>query len=164
LGQLTEREDEWQRRATAAAIAAVRRLTRGANAAINENMPVGRLKDHQFGWIAAAAIFAWLATRAEQAASESLDVERVIRASAFDSNPWDAGAVAAILPRLAQADFDWTKPFLAWPRETAIEFLVEALKLVRLGIVARDLGSSGGAVITRKGGDGKLDDSVSSWA
>jgi hypothetical protein len=35
---------------------------------------------------------------------------------------------------------------------------------VRLGIVARDLGSSGGAVITRKGGDGKLDDSVSSWA
>jgi len=84
MGELTQREDEWQRRATAAAVAGVRKLTRGKDAVINENMPVGKLNDWQVGWIVAEAIFSWIAVRAEQAASKGLDVERVIRATAHD--------------------------------------------------------------------------------
>jgi hypothetical protein len=159
VGELSKREDEWQRRATAAAIAAVRKLTRNSDAVINENMPVGGLNDVQLGWIVAAVIFAWIATRAEQAATEGLDTEITIRATGLDPNPWDAGAVAAILPKLADVPLgiDWSKPFFDWPRENMIAFLTAALGLVRTGIIARDLG---GGSITRKTGAAKLDDPV----
>ena len=40
--------------------------------------------------------------RAQQAAAESLDSERTIRMIALDPQPWDAGAVAAILPELGK--------------------------------------------------------------
>ena len=43
MGELTEREDEWGRRATAAAIAAARRIVLGDQAVVNMNSPVGRL-------------------------------------------------------------------------------------------------------------------------
>jgi hypothetical protein len=148
-------------RATAAAVAGVRKLTRGKDAAINENMPVDKLNDRQVGFIVAEVIFSWIAVRAEQAASEGLDVERVLRASELDPNPWDAGAIAAILPQLARANFDWSKSFFTWPREDVVRFLLEALRLVRLGIIARDLG---GGSITRKGRAAELDDQVPSLA
>ena len=158
MGELSKREDEWQRRATAAAIAAVRKLTRSSDAVINENMPIGRLNDAQLGWIVAAVMFAWIATRAEQAATEGLDTEMTIRATGLDPNPWHAGAVVAILPQLADVpDVDWSKPFFDWPRESMIAFLTAALGLVRTGIIARDLG---GGSITRKSGADKLDDPV----
>jgi hypothetical protein len=158
VGKLSKREDERQRRATAAAIAAVRKLTRSSDAVINENMPIGRLTDAQLGWIVAAVIFAWIATRAEQAATEGLDTEMTIRATGLDPNPWDAGAVAATLPQLADVpDVDWSKPFFDWPRESMIAFLTAALGLARTGIIARDLG---GGLITRKSGGDKLDDPV----
>jgi len=154
MGELTQREDEWQRRATAAAVAGVRKLTRGKDAAINENMPIGKLNDWQVGWIVAEAIFSWIAVRAEQAASKGLDVERVIRATAHD-HAWDAGAIAAILPQLAEASFDWQQPFFTWPRATMIEFLIEALKLAHTAIIARDCS---GCSITRKSSADNLDD------
>jgi hypothetical protein len=160
MGELTEREDEWQRRATAAAVAGVRKLTQGKDAVINENMPVGKLNDWQVGWIVAEAIFSWIAVRAEQAASEGLDAERVIRATAHD-HAWDAGAIAAILPRLAEASFDWQQPFLTWPRATMVEFLMEALKLAHTAIMARDFS---GYSITQKSSADKLDDQVPSLA
>ena len=95
-------EDEWQRRATAAAITAARQITLGKEAAIPTNTPIGRLSDIEWGWIAAAVIFAWISTRAEQAGVEGLDVEQAVRRrGGFDPDPWDAGAVAAMLPRLA---------------------------------------------------------------
>ena len=160
MGELTEREDEWQRRATAAAVAGVRKLTHGKDAVINENMPVGKLNDWQVGWIVAEVLFSWIAVRAEQAASEGLDAERVIRATAHD-HAWDAGAIAAILPQLAEASFDWQQPFFTWPRATMIEFLMEVLKLAHTAIIARDFS---GCSITRKSGADKLDDPVPSLA
>ena len=160
MGQLTEWQDEWQRRATAAAVAGVRKLTRGKDAVINENIPVGKLNDWQVGWIVAEAIFSWIAVRAEQAASEGHDAERVIRATAYD-HAWDAGAIAAILPQLAEAGFDWQQPFSTWPRATMIEFLIEALKLTHTAMIARDFG---GCCITRKSSADKPDDPVPSLA
>jgi hypothetical protein len=69
--------------------------------------------------------------------------------TALDPQPWDAGAVAAILPELADAcaDLDWSKPLAGWSREDIIEFLLKAMPLIRKATIARDLSDKG---ITRK--------------
>src|SRR5262245_22249653 len=110
-------EDQWQERATAAAIAAARKLVT-EDTTINKNAPVGRLGDVEWGWIIAAILFAWISTRAEQAAVQELDTEQCIRMTGLDRNPWDAGAIAAILPEVADVKVDWSKPLCEWPRET----------------------------------------------
>jgi hypothetical protein len=134
-------DDDWQRKATDAAIAAARNIVLGDDAAVNKNAPVGRLSDTEWGWIIGAVIFAWIRTRAEQAAAEELDTERAIRLTGLDKNPWDAGAIAAILPELARCrGVDWSKPLGDWSREAMIEFLLETLRLVRRGMIARDFG------------------------
>jgi hypothetical protein len=147
---LSESEDEWQRQATAAAIAAARKVVLGDSTAINKNTPVGRLSDPEWGWIITAAIFGWIAKRAEQATAEGLDVEAVIRTNMLDPNPWDAGMVATMLPKIADLNVEWTKPLVEWSRESMIAFLVGALDIIREGTIARDLG---GGSITRKTSD-----------
>jgi hypothetical protein len=103
----------------------------------------------EWGWIVAAVLFAWIGKRAEQATAEQLDTEQTIRMTALDPQPWDAGAVAAILPDLANAcpDIDWSEPLAKWPRETMIEFLLRAMRLIRKAMIARDLSEKG---ISRK--------------
>jgi hypothetical protein len=148
MGALSEHEDEWGRRATAAAIAAARKIVCGDEAAINPNIPVGQLNEIMWGWIVAAVIFAWIATRAQQAVEEGRDVEVVIRSAMLDPNPWDAGSVATILPQLADMPgADWSKPLAEWSRDNMVAFLTAALGLIRTAIRARDLG---GVAITRK--------------
>jgi hypothetical protein len=162
MGELTEREDEWGRRATAAAIAAARRIVLGDQAVVNMNSPAGRLNDIEWGWIVSAAIFAWIATRAEQATVEGLDTEIVIRTATLDPNPWDAGAVATILPKLADVPgIDWSKPLGDRSPQEMISFLTTALGLIRTAIIARDLG---GGSATRKSGADKPDDRIPSFS
>jgi hypothetical protein len=141
-------EDAWQRQATAAAIAAARGVVKH-DGPIPPGTPIGRLSDIQWGWIVAAILFAWISIRAEQATTEQLDTERTIRMTALDPQPWDAGAVATILPELAAAcpDIDWTQPLGAWPRETMVEFLLVAMQLIRKAMIARDISETG---ITQK--------------
>jgi hypothetical protein len=140
-------EDAWQRRATEAAIAAVRDVAKPGGA-IPPGAPVGHLSDTELGWIVSATLFAWISTRATQAASTELDAEWTIRMTGLDPDPWDAGAVAAILPELAEAsNIDWSKPLSAWPREQIVEFLLTAMRLIRKAMIARDLSDSG---ISRK--------------
>src|SRR6516165_9860444 len=137
-------EDEWQRRATAAAIEAARGvITLGG--AVSPATPVGRLSDTEWGWVLAAMLFAWISKRAEQASCEQLDTEQTIRLTALDPEPWDAGAVAAILPELASTctSIDWSQPLAAWPRDTMIEFLLTAMRLIRKATIARDLSDKG---------------------
>jgi hypothetical protein len=147
IGQvsLSALEDEWQRRATAAAIAAARGVVQ-LDGPIPPGTPVGRLSETEWGWILAAMLFAWIGKRAEQATAEQLDTEQTIRLTGLDPEPWDAGAVAAILPELADtcADIvDWSKPLAQWPRETIIEFLLKAMPLIRKAMIARDLSDKG---------------------
>jgi hypothetical protein len=146
----TALEDQWQRRATAAAIEAARGVIQ-VGGPIPPLTPIGRLSDTEWGWILAAILFAWISVRAEQAAAENLDTERTIRMMALDPQPWDAGAVAAILPDLANAcpDIDWSQPLAQWPREAMVEFLLKAMPLIRKAMIARDVSESG---ITRKSG------------
>jgi hypothetical protein len=138
-------EDQWQRDSTAAAISAARRVVQ-AGGPIPPGTPVGRLSDSEWGWILAAMLFAWIGKRAEQATTENLDTERTIRMTALDPQPWDAGAVAAILPELADtcADIvDWSKPLAQMPRDMIIEFLLKAMPLIRKAVIARDVSDKG---------------------
>jgi hypothetical protein len=151
IGQvsLSAIEDQWQRDATAAAIAAMRGVVQ-TDGLISPGAPVGRLSEIELGWLLAAALQAWISKRAQQAAAEQLDSEQLIRLTALDPQPWDAGAVAAILPELADACagvVDWSKPLMEWPRDTIIEFVLKAMPLIRKATIARDLSAKG---ITRK--------------
>jgi hypothetical protein len=142
-------EDQWQRDATAAAIAGARGVVQ-TDGPIPPGTPIGRLADIEWGWVLAAMLFAWIGKRAEQAATEQLGAEQVIRLTALDPQPWDAGAVAAILSELADAcagTVDWSKPLAEWPRETITEFLLKAMRLIRKAMIARDLSEKG---ITRQ--------------
>jgi len=139
----TALEDEWLRRATAAAIAAARDVIK-LDGPIPPGTPVGRLADVELGWVLAAMLFAWVRTRAEQAACEQLDTEQCIRLTGLDPEPWDAGAVAAILPELAGAcaGIDWSQPVTAWPKDVMIEFLLTAMRLIRKAMISRQSGAS----------------------
>ena len=140
-------EDAWQRRATAAAIGAARQVVQ-IDGPIPPETPIGRLGEIEWGWIMAAILFGWISTRAQQAASEQLDTEQTIRLTGLDPDPWDAGAVVAILLELADTPgIDWSKPLADWPRETMVEFLTTALALIRKAVIARDLSDKG---VTRK--------------
>ena len=145
---LSALEDQWQHDATAAAIAAARGVVQ-MDGPIPPSTPIGRLSDTEWGWILAAMLFAWVSARAQQATSEEIDTERTVRLVALDPLPWDAGAVAIILPDLASecSDIDWTKPLTEWPRETMIEFLLKAMRLIRKAMIARDQSDKG---ISRK--------------
>ena len=136
--------DEWQRRATAAAIGAARGLVCGGRH-IPSGSPVGRLGDTEWGWVFCAMLFAWIATRAEQAAAEQLDAEQTIRMTGLDPQPWDIGAVMAILPELVDAcpNIDWSRPLASWPREVMANFLLIAMRLIRKAMIARDLSGKG---------------------
>ena len=145
---LSELEDVWQRRATAAAIEAARGVIT-LDGPVSPAAPVGRLADTEWGWVLAAMLFAWISKRAEQAACEQLDTEQTIRMTGLDPEPWDAGCVAAILPELASTSFDWSQPITAWPKDTMVEFLLTAMRLIRKATIARDLSDKG---ISRQAG------------
>jgi len=133
-------EDEWQRRATAAAIEAARKVVK-VDGVIPPGTPIGRLGDVEWGWLIAAVLFAWISTRAEHAAAEEIDTEQAIRLTGLDPNPWGAGAIAVILPELAEVPgLDWARPLNDWSREEMTLFLVEALRLARKALIARDPG------------------------
>jgi hypothetical protein len=136
----------WQRQATEEAVAAARAII---GSPIPPGTPVGRLSNIEWGWLAAGILFAWISTRARQATSENLDTEQTIRRIALDPDPWDAGAVEAILSALADAlpDFGWSQSVTNWSRATMTEFLLTALGLVHTAIAARDHSDKG---ITRK--------------
>src|SRR5262249_17375370 len=146
IGQvsLSALEDEWQRRATAAPIDAPRGVVK-LRGPIPPGTPIGPLSATQWGWILAGMLFGWISKRAEQAAGEQLDTERTIRMIALDPEPWDAGAVMAILPELADScsGIDWSQPLTAWPRDTMVEFLLTAMRLIRKATIARDFSDKG---------------------
>jgi hypothetical protein len=132
-------EDIWLRRATAVAIERARAAISGG--AVPPNTPVGRLSDIEWGWIAAAVIFGWVSTRAEQATNSGVGPDELIRTTSIDPDPWDVGAIASILPELADAGaVDWSQSLLALSREEMVAFLADAFSLIRKAMAARDRG------------------------
>ncbi len=80
IASISAETDAWLRRATAASIAAAKDLV-ATQGPIRSSTPAGRLTDFEWGWIVSTVIWAWVSTRAEQATTEGLDVERAIRVS-----------------------------------------------------------------------------------
>jgi hypothetical protein len=133
-------EDEWQRRSTASAIASARDVV--SKEGINARVPVGSLGDLEWGWIVASAIFGWIKTRAEQAVHEGTAYDIPIRTMAGEPPPWDAGAIATILPALGGMNgVDWSKPVGEWSKEQIVSFAWQIHKLTDGALARRDDGS-----------------------
>ena len=143
MGELSKREDEWQRKATAAAIAGARKIAAGCKG-LGSSTPIGRLTDEQWGWVVTGAIFGWIETRVEQAIAEGLDQEQTVRLTGLVPSPCDVAVVRSILPTLADtAAIDWTQPLAAWTKDTMSTFLLAAWDLIRKAEIARDHGPGG---------------------
>jgi hypothetical protein len=137
---ISAENDEWLRRAYAAAVVAAKDLI-GDRGPIRSNTQIGRLGDPEWMFIASAIVWAWVATRAEQAATEGWDSEAATRSTGLEPCPWSTGAIVKALPKLADAcgDFDWSQPASAWSKETLAWFLSTAFELIQRAHVARDV-------------------------
>jgi hypothetical protein len=148
-------ESNWHHKSTENAIAGARSVISDSGA-IRPGTPVGSLSDLQWGWVIAAVVFAWVQTRAEQATTQGLETEQAIRLLGLVIEPWDAGAVASILPKLADdATIDWKKSLADWSRDEMTSFLTKAFTLIDHAIIARDIGGgitkkSDAAVLSRE--------------
>jgi hypothetical protein len=133
-------DDRWAALALAAAVVAARDMV-GPDGPVRTDAPVGRLGTDEWSWLVTPAIAAWIQTRAEQAATEGWNEERTIRATGLDPDPWFAGAVAAILPKLPDAcpGLDWSKPIIEWSKDEIVEFLSTAIVLARRAVAARNV-------------------------
>jgi hypothetical protein len=129
MGEL-KTEDEWQRLATASAIAQARRIA--GSDAIPPRAAVGSLSDIEWGWIVTAAIAGWTFTRAQQATELGMSCEDAIRTMTHTSPaPWQAGAVASCLPALASTDgLDWSKPMAQFSKDEMTALLWHSHQLV----------------------------------
>ena len=139
MGEISKREDEWQRRATNAAIAGARNIALGNGPLMNT--PVGRLTDHEWGMIITATIFGWVNVRVQQAIAEGLDQEQTVRLTGLAPDPRDVAVVRLILSALAdKANIDWSRPLGAWSKDTMTTFLLLAWELIKKAEIARDHG------------------------
>jgi hypothetical protein len=131
--------DQWTKQAFAACIAAAKDLV-AYEGPIRSGTPIGRLVESEWGWIVSAVVWAWIATRAQQAAAEGSSDERAIRATGLVPDPWVVGAIASTLPALVEAcaSLDWAKPIGEWSRDDVVKLLEEAFRLTVRAIVARD--------------------------
>jgi hypothetical protein len=108
---------------------------------------VERISDIQWGWIAVAAIFAWIKTKSRQAVAERGDLEAVVRTMQFDPSPWEIGAIEATLAPLAGLEsFEWSKPLGEWSEEQVVKLSWHIHRLVDASLAARD---RGGRVLVR---------------
>ena len=144
-------EDAWQREATRVAIEKARAVVSGG--AVPPLTPIGRLSDIEWGWIVAAVLFGWINTRAVQATSNGVGPGKFlyINETGLEPDPWDMGAIEAILPELGNCEADWSKSLAEFSREEMIEFLGDAYNLIGKAMLARDKGEQ---LITRKGPPG----------
>jgi hypothetical protein len=140
IAAISADRDQWMRQATDASIAAAKSVV-SADGPIRSSTAVGRLTNSEWDWICSSVVWAWISTRAEQAAVEGLDLERAIRTTRLDPDPWAIGAVVSVLPQLVERcpDLDWSAPVGAWSRDTIAEFLLVAFDLIKGAFAARDL-------------------------
>jgi hypothetical protein len=142
-------------KATAAAIAAVRKVVDGdgipdflrrkskggTGISISPLKRVSDLDDTEWAVVGAAWTFGWTRVRVEQAIAEGRDSEEAIRITGLSPEPQDIAVITSILPALAdQAQIDWAQPLSAWHRETMVQFLLTAWELISKTEILRDHG------------------------
>jgi hypothetical protein len=134
-------EADWDVRATQAAIDAAKEVISGGD--INARASLGSLSEIEWGWIAAACVFAWIKTKSMQATAEGIGYDVAIRTlRGRDPEPWEAGAVATVLPVLADLDMPWGDPIGAWSKDHMTGFAWHCHKLVDAALAARDEGAT----------------------
>ena len=157
MGKITDEENQWQERATAAAIAGARKIALSSGPLMNT--PVGRLKDHEWGWLVIAIIFGWVEVRVQQAIAEGRDSEESVRLTGLNFDPCDVAVVRSILPALAdQAGIDWSQPLAAWSSDVMTSFLLLAWRLISEAEIVRDHGP--GTILKKAKFDEKTGDPV----
>jgi hypothetical protein len=143
ISAISAAEDQWLRRAYAAAVAGAKQVVGpDHNSPIRSHTTLGQLGASQWGWLVSGAIWGWVSTRAQQASDEGWDQESTIHLTGLEPEPWDAGMVISILPKLADAcgaDIDWAKPLNEWSKEMMGSFLLAAFRLIRHAEIARDV-------------------------
>ena len=145
LPSLAAIEDCWQREATRVAIEKARAAI--SSGAVPPNTPIGRLSDTEWGWIVAAVLFGWIDVRARQAVGNGIAIDKHIRDTGLQPDPWDIGAIETILPELARPEIDWSKSLAEFSREEIIGFLGDAYNLIGKAMLARDTGEK---LVTRR--------------
>jgi len=139
--KLAQENDEWQAKATAAAVAGARKIVALNGGSFPAATLLSKLSDQQWGWVVTAAIFGWIETRCQQAVAEGLDQEAAARLTGLNPSPCDVAAVTSILPTLAdKAGVDWDLPLKAWSKNEMTNFLLMAMRLIDAAEVARDSG------------------------
>jgi hypothetical protein len=139
IASISAEHDEWIRRAFAVSLNRAKDLV-APQGPIRSATQLGKLSDSEWGWIISTVVWGWVSTRGEQAASEGLDPERSVRVTKLNPDPWDIGAVKAILPELAKscAGFDWSKPANTWSKDELAQFLLTGFDLIQRATAARD--------------------------
>lgn len=138
-------EDEWQRRATSAAISSAREVV--SKDGVNPRAMVGSLSDLEWGWIVCGAIFGWISCKARQAVAEGagysiMSTDAAIRTMTHRTPaPWEAGAVETTLPALSEIEVPWDKPIGEWSKAQVVAFAWHAHKLVDGALASRDEGA-----------------------
>jgi hypothetical protein len=133
--------DRWTKQAFAACLASLKDLITGETPPLNPSLKLERVADSEWIWFVGTVVWTWIATRAEQAAAEGWDDERTILTTGLEPDPWLDGAIAAILPKLAEActELDWSKPVGAWSKDEIIAFIAAAIALARRAVAARSV-------------------------
>ena len=131
--------DVWTRQAAAATIAAAKDLV-APDGPIRPGTPTGQLTESEWGWICSSVVWAWISTRSAQAADEGWNEERAVRAFDVKPDPWLAGAVASVLPKLFDAcpDLEWARPVGEWSKDDMVALLCAAFALIERAVAARD--------------------------
>ena len=140
LSAVSAEQDEWLRRAYAAAVAAAKDFV-SSPGPIHSGAAIGRLGNSEWGWIASAIIWGWVATRSEQAAAEGWSLERLPedRAQAVPVGHRGGHRDLAEARRGLSGDFDWSQPASAWSKEELAKFLLTAFALIQRATIARDV-------------------------
>lgn len=139
--KLRDIEADWDRKASQSAVDAAIAVI-GAHG-INARSMISSLNEIEWGWIAAASIFAWIKTKSQQATAEGSSYEEAIRSMANrDPAPWEAGAVETILPSLGDLKgVDWTRPIGDWSKDQIVSFAWQIHRLTDAALAARDEGA-----------------------
>jgi len=134
-------EADWDIRATQSAIDAVKAVL--SKDGINPRAMISSLSEIEWGWVVAAAIFAWIKTKSQQATAEGTGYDTPIRTmTTCDPQPWDAGAIESILPALAEMKgVDWLKPVGEWSKDQITSFAWQIYKLSDGALARRDDGA-----------------------
>jgi len=139
--KLRSLDAEWDAKASQAAIDGAREATES----INPRAAISSLSSTEWMWIAMGAVFGWIKTKSQHAIAESKSFDKTIREMPqYFPEPWDAGAVESILPKLGDLKgMPWDKPLGDWSTKEMVRLAWNMHYLIDGAIARREEGAEG---------------------